>query len=66
MPTAIHEVIMNEFKRLHEISSSHPDYSVYINYISYVANLPWNKSTKETLDLEKAKSVNIYFNINLK
>jgi len=57
MPTTVHKVIMNEFKRLSEMSTSNPDYSVFINYISYVANLPWNKSTKETLDLEKAKNV---------
>lgn len=51
---------MKEFKRLHEMNTSHPDYSVFINYISYVANLPWSKRTIETLDLEKAKNVNIY------
>jgi len=60
MPPPIHKVIMKEFKRLHEISTSNSDYSVLINYISYVANLPWNKHTDETLDLEKAKNVNIY------
>jgi len=60
MPIPIQKVIMEEFKRLHEMSTSNPDYSVLINYISYVANLPWNKHTNETLDLEKAKDVNIY------
>ncbi|XP_025191640.1 lon protease homolog 2, peroxisomal-like isoform X2 [Melanaphis sacchari] len=57
MPTPIHKVIMKEFKRLNEMNSSNPDYSVFINYISYVANLPWNKRSKETLDLEKAKNM---------
>jgi len=60
MPTSIHKMIMKEFKRLCEMNTSNPDYSVSINYISYVANLPWNKRTNETLDLEKAKNVNIY------
>ncbi|XP_029341302.1 uncharacterized protein LOC115033013 [Acyrthosiphon pisum] len=57
MPTSIHKMIMNEFKRLCVMSTSNSDYSVSIDYISYVANLPWNKRTNETLDLEKAKSV---------
>lgn len=57
MPTSIHKMIMKEFKRLCEMNTSNPDYSVSINYISYVANLPWNKRTNETLDLEKAKNV---------
>jgi len=60
MPTSTYKVVMKEFKRLHEMNTSHPDYSVFINYISYVANLPWSKCTIETLDLEKAKNVNIY------
>jgi len=60
MPTSIHKVIMNEFKRLSKMMTSNPDYSVFTNYISYVSNLPWNKSTKETLDLEKAKNVDFY------
>jgi len=60
MPTSMHKVIMEEFKRLPEMSTSNPDYSVFINHISYVAHLPWNQRTNETLDLEKAKNVNIY------
>jgi len=60
MPTSIHKVITKEFKRLCEMSTNNSEYSVSINYISYVANLPWNKRTNETLDLEKAKNVNIY------
>lgn len=66
MPSSIHKVIMKEFKRLCEMNTSNPDYSVSINYISYVANLPWDKRTNETLDLEKAKNVNIYSNISFK
>ncbi|KAL4097954.1 hypothetical protein QTP88_022636 [Uroleucon formosanum] len=57
MPSSIHKVIMKEFKRLCEMNTSNPDYSVSINYISYVANLPWDKRTNESLDLEKAKNV---------
>lgn len=57
MPPPIHQIIMKEFRRLQEMSTSNPDYSVSINYISYVAKLPWNKRTIETLDLEKAKNV---------
>lgn len=62
MPIPVLQEIMKEFKRLREMSTSNSDYSVFINYISYVANLPWNKRTEETLDLEKAKKVDIYWN----
>lgn len=50
---------MKEFKNLQSMHSGHSDYSVLFNYLNYVVNLPWNKSTEETLDLEKAKSVGI-------
>jgi len=66
MPTSIHKVVLKEFKRLCEMSTSNPAYSESINHISYVANLPWNKRTNETLDMEKAKNVNNYQNISFK
>lgn len=59
MPVSVHNLVMKEFKRLMEMNIGNPDYSVFINHLSYVVNLPWNKSTKETLDLNKAKSVGV-------
>lgn len=48
---------MKEFNRLQEMNTNNPEYSVSLQYLSYVVNLPWSKSSIETLDLEKAKSV---------
>lgn len=59
MPVSVHDLVMKEFKRLAEMNIFNPDYSIFINHLSYVVNLPWNKSTKETLDLNKAKSVGV-------
>lgn len=55
----VNDIIMEEFKKLQGMHTSLADYSVLINHISYVVHLPWNKSTLETLDLEKAKNVDI-------
>lgn len=57
MPNPVNDLIMNEFNKLKEMSGGHPDYSIFLNYVSYVVNLPWNKTTEESLDLEKAKKV---------
>lgn len=57
MPTSVYDSIMKEFNRLQNMSIVNPEFSVSIQYLSYVANLPWSKSSIETLDLEKAKSV---------
>jgi ATP-dependent Lon protease len=59
MPAPVYDVIIKDFNRLLKMNSFQSDYSVYLNYVNYVVNLPWNKSTKETLDLEKARNVNI-------
>lgn len=58
MPKPVYDIVIKDFNRLLKINSLQGDYSVYLNYVSYVVNLPWNKSTKETLDLEKARKVN--------
>jgi len=50
---------MKEFEKLQAINSMHSDYPVLLNYLSYVVNLPWNKSTNEILDLDKVKNVSI-------
>lgn len=57
MPKPVHELVMSEFNRLQAISAGNPDYNLLINYLKYVVNLPWNKSTEETLNLEKAENV---------
>lgn len=57
MPKNVHDFISKEFTIIKGINSTNPDYAIIINYINYVINLPWNKSTKESLDLAKAKNV---------
>lgn len=59
MPTPVYDVIIKDFNRLLNMNCSHSDYTVFLSHVSYVVNLPWNKTTKETLDLEKARNVNI-------
>lgn len=60
MPKPVYDSIMAEFNKLQEMNPYIADYSILIQYLSYVVNLPWDISTKETLDLKNAKSVNIY------
>lgn len=59
MPASVHDSIMKEFDRLQEMSINNPEYSISIQYLSYVVNLPWSKSSIETLNLGKAKSVRL-------
>lgn len=46
------EKLYNEIKRLETISDNSPEKSVIRNYLDWVLTLPWNKSSKENLNLK--------------
>ncbi|MCI5224344.1 MAG: endopeptidase La, partial [Candidatus Electrothrix sp. AR4] len=47
--------VNKELTRLDRISPSSPEYSVSRNYIDWILDLPWSKSTEDALDLDKAE-----------
>ncbi|MDR1847887.1 MAG: endopeptidase La [Bacteroidales bacterium] len=47
-------------KELHKLESMHnasPEYSVQLNYLSFMVELPWNEYSSDNFDLNKAKEV---------
>jgi ATP-dependent Lon protease len=46
-----------ELKRLSHIPSASPEYSVIVSYVEMLADLPWNKSTEDSTDLERAQAI---------
>jgi ATP-dependent Lon protease len=46
-----------ELKRLSHIPSASPEYSVIVSYVEMLADLPWNKSTQDNTDLERAREI---------
>src|SRR6476620_9386909 len=46
-----------ELKRLNHIPSASPEYSVIVSYVEMLADLPWNKSTEDDTDLERAQAI---------
>src|SRR5271165_1569955 len=46
-----------ELKRLSHIPSASPEYSVIVSYVEMLADLPWNKSTDDHSDLERAQTI---------
>lgn len=46
-----------EIRKLQRTNSMSPDYSVQLNYINTLLDLPWNEYTTDKYDLEKAKKV---------
>jgi ATP-dependent Lon protease len=46
-----------ELKRLNHIPSASPEYSVIVSYVEMLADLPWNKSTEDNTDLQRAQEI---------
>ncbi len=54
---SIHEKVEKEIKKLSRMNPSSPDASVTLNYVEWILDLPWNKQTKEEIDLAKARII---------
>lgn len=57
LPKDIEEKALKEIARLDKINPSSPDYSIILNYLDWLLNLPFNECTKDTENLLDAKAV---------
>lgn len=46
-----------ELNKLDTLNPQSPEFSVQLNYLQTMVNLPWNEYTKDNLDLKRAKRV---------
>lgn len=56
-PKETKEKIAKEINKFSKISPMAPDVSVSRTYLDTVFSLPWNKETRDKIDLEKAKEI---------
>ncbi|MGZ4963126.1 MAG: endopeptidase La, partial [Limisphaerales bacterium] len=56
-PESVREQADRELKRLEYVPPASPEYSVIIGYLETIANLPWNKLSKDSLDLNQAQRI---------
>ncbi|MER0281172.1 endopeptidase La [Clostridioides difficile] len=56
-PKTTKEKIEKEIDKFSKISSMSPDVSVSRNYLDTIFSLPWNKETKDKLDINKANAI---------
>ena len=57
LPQEVFEKAMKELSRLDKINPSSPDYSVILNYLDWILDLPFNKSTVDREDITEAKKI---------
>lgn len=55
MPEQAHKVCVKEIKRLKKMPQSMPEYALTRTYLELMAELPWNKSTTDRLDIRAAR-----------
>src|SRR5580692_2617214 len=57
LPEDILKEAKRELGRLEKLPPSAPDYNVIRTYLDYVLELPWKKSTEDSLDIARARQV---------
>lgn len=57
MPEKVNAEALRELDRLSKIPLASPEYSVIRTYLDWVCELPWNKTTKDLLDVSKAQRI---------
>jgi len=57
LPEDILKEAKRELDRLEKLPPGAPDYNVIRTYLDYVLELPWKKSTEDSLDIAKARQV---------
>jgi ATP-dependent Lon protease len=57
LPEEAHKVALRELERLQQIPPAVAEYTVARNYLDWIINLPWSKSTEDKLDLDDATHI---------
>ena len=57
LPEEVKEKALSEIKRLNNLNSQSPDYSMLINYLDWIIDLPWLEGSSEKVELKDARKV---------
>lgn len=56
-PEKVAAAFEKELGKLDKMNTNSPDYSVQLNYIEFILDLPWDEMTKDNLDLKNAQKI---------
>lgn len=57
LPKQVNEIVEKELSKLERYNPTTPDYSIQYNYVKFILDLPWDKMSKDNLDLKHAQKV---------
>ncbi|MDD2365533.1 MAG: endopeptidase La [Desulfuromonadaceae bacterium] len=66
LPEDIKKIADKELKRIERINQASPEYNVARTYLDYLAGMPWNISTTDSLDIVRAEEILNEDHYNLK
>ena len=55
LPQHARETAEIEFMKLEKMQPYNPEYHVSLKYLEFLLELPWSKSTKDSIDVKKAR-----------
>ncbi len=57
MPAKVREAALKEWGRLRKMSASSAEYTVARSYLDWLLELPWEQSTQDILDIDRARRI---------
>lgn len=57
MPKEVHEKTMEEFNKLKKTPAMSPEFTVTRNYLDWLISVPWQRKTKDNLDVTHVKKI---------
>jgi ATP-dependent Lon protease len=57
LPEDVQKAVDRELSRLEKLPSASAEYGVIRTYLDWIATLPWNKTTQDNLDLDRARTI---------
>jgi len=57
MPEAVEAEANREVERLEHIPQASPEYSMTLDYVEWLVELPWSVSTEDSLDIHRAQEI---------
>lgn len=57
LPQEVKEKALKEVEKLKDINAASPEYTVLVNYLDWIVDLPWLESSDESIDIKKARRV---------
>ena len=57
LPPKVQETFNKELQKLERLNPQNPDYSVELNYLQTLTNLPWGKQTEDKISIPNAERI---------